>query len=99
MSQLLIYLLPFQLCHFVDVVVNFIDLHHHNFDSYHHNEKVTILLHTCQLRSRFLLVWFRFFVLKFTCKEEPEDANNFRKSFGDILNFEFHCPYYILFNK
>ena len=30
------------------------------------------------------------------CKEEPDDLNNFTKSFADILNFEFCRLYYIL---
>ena len=29
--------------------------------------------------------------------EEPDDVNDFTKKFAHILNFEFYCPYYILF--
>ena len=27
------------------------------------------------------------------CKEEPDDVNNFTKSFAHILNLKFYCPY------
>ena len=29
----------------------------------------------------------------FICKEEPDDVNNFTKSFAHILNLKFYCPY------
>ena len=32
----------------------------------------------------------------YICKEEPDDVNNFTKTFAHILNFEFYRPYYIL---
>ena len=33
------------------------------------------------------------------CIEEPDDVNNFTKSIAHILNFEFCCPYFVLFCK
>ena len=42
---------------------------------------------------------FRKIIYIFFCKEEPDDVNNFTKSFAHILNFELYWPYYILFNE
>ena len=51
-----------------------------------------------KLFANFAKLFVKLFT-SFFCKEEPDDVNNFTKSFAHILNFELYWPYYILFNE